>query len=73
MASSVPITTDSRCGPSFGVMCEPGYCCSSYGYCGTSNAYCGSGCLVGFGDCIGASPAPSQVSLGFFDVPDVRL
>jgi len=54
-SSSLPTSTDGRCGKEFGTVCSNGLCCSKYGYCGTSNAHCDSGCQTGFGSCSGSS------------------
>jgi len=54
-SSSLPTSTDGRCGTNFGTVCPNGKCCSKYGYCGTSSDHCNSGCQSGFGTCSSSS------------------
>ncbi|KAF2032920.1 hypothetical protein EK21DRAFT_44637, partial [Setomelanomma holmii] len=54
--SSRAITTNARCGPSFGgKTCQGskwGDCCSQYSYCGSTNDYCNAKtCQKGYGKC----------------------
>ncbi|KAI1655346.1 carbohydrate-binding module family 18 protein [Daldinia decipiens] len=49
--TSLPVSTNNRCGTGFGTACPSGQCCSQYGYCGTGSTYCGTGCQKGFGTC----------------------
>ncbi|KXS12978.1 carbohydrate esterase family 4 protein [Gonapodya prolifera JEL478] len=56
---SGPISSDGRCGSSFGsTVCANGDCCSPYAWCGNTADHCGSGCQSAFGRCNG-SPSPS--------------
>jgi len=48
--TSLPISTNNRCGPSYGI-CPSGQCCSKYGWCGKTDDYCDSGCQSEFGQC----------------------
>ncbi|OAL53513.1 hypothetical protein IQ07DRAFT_476381, partial [Pyrenochaeta sp. DS3sAY3a] len=54
--SSQAISTNARCGPSFGgrtcAGSAGGNCCSQYSYCGSTDAYCAaSSCQKGYGVC----------------------
>ncbi|KAI1772000.1 carbohydrate-binding module family 18 protein [Hypoxylon cercidicola] len=49
--TSLPVSTNSRCGTAYGTQCPSGQCCSQYGYCGAGSAYCGTGCQSGYGTC----------------------
>ncbi|GAB7362286.1 hypothetical protein MBLNU230_g2304t1 [Neophaeotheca triangularis] len=56
------ITEDGRCGPSNGLACRAGFCCSREGWCGLGEPWCGAGCQPGFGLCgTDTSPAPTTV------------
>ena len=52
-SSSLPTSTDGRCGKEFGTVCPNQQCCSKYGYCGSTDEYCSAdnGCQSGFGRC----------------------
>ncbi|ORX77444.1 hypothetical protein BCR32DRAFT_295605 [Anaeromyces robustus] len=52
-------TSQDQCGPSVGMVCAPGLCCSKYGWCGSTDDYCGTGCQSEFGDCKGAIKKPT--------------
>jgi len=60
--SGYPVSTDDRCGSSFGTRCPGSECCSQYGYCGTTTAHCGTGCQSGFGRCTSSSNTKSSTS-----------
>ena len=56
--STLPLSTNGRCGASFGSQCPTGQCCSQSGWCGTGIENCGMtffACQVGYGQC--SSPA----------------
>lgn len=38
--SSMPISTNRRCGPDYGTRCRPNQCCSRFGWCANSNDHC---------------------------------
>jgi len=48
--SSLPVSTNSKCGAKDG-RCPSGQCCSKYGWCGKTSDYCGTGCQSEFGQC----------------------
>ncbi|RYP32887.1 hypothetical protein DL767_004977 [Monosporascus sp. MG133] len=47
------VAFDGLCGPSNGLHCAVGHCCSRWGYCGDTDEFCGRMCLSNFGDCHG--------------------
>lgn len=40
LVTSLPISTNRRCGPNFGTRCAPGQCCSIFGWCANSHDHC---------------------------------
>jgi subtilisin family serine protease len=46
----IPISTNGKCGPTYG-RCKENWCCSQYGYCGQTKNYCDSGCQKDYGRC----------------------
>ncbi|KAH9991677.1 carbohydrate-binding module family 18 protein [Xylariaceae sp. FL0662B] len=49
--STMPPSTDGRCGTGVGTTCGSSFCCSQWGWCGSSSDHCGSTCQKGFGKC----------------------
>lgn len=38
---AMPISSNRRCGPTYGTRCRPGQCCSVFGWCASGSAHCG--------------------------------
>ena len=45
--SNLPKTSRGKCGPTVGVDCVPGLCCSKWGFCGKGSEYCGNAPTAG--------------------------